>query len=145
MLDTLVPVKRNVRTRDGNWYSMRIHPYRTTENTIAGIGISFIEYGEEDILQVGEDITQIMSDIIPVPILVLDAELKVVFANKAFHSVFKLKPIDVRNKVIYELAGKSWDFPEIRKLLEEIIPENSLVEGFEFEHQFPGLGLLWIK
>jgi len=141
VLDTLVPVKRNVMTRDGKWYSMRIHPYRTTENAIAGIGISFIEFGEEDIFRIGKDFAQMMSDIIPVPLLILDAEFKVVFANKAFYSIFKLNPADVKNKGIYGMAEKSWDIPELRRLLEEVIPENSLVEGFEIEHQFHGLGL----
>ncbi len=44
--ESLVPVRENVRTKDSYWYSMRIHPYRTTNNTIAGLVISFIDIND---------------------------------------------------------------------------------------------------
>jgi len=44
--ESLVPIKQEVQTRDGRWYSMRVHPYRTSGNTIAGVVMSFIDINE---------------------------------------------------------------------------------------------------
>ena len=46
VLDTLIPKKIEVQTREGAWYSMRLQPYRTLENVIEGVVIAFVEITE---------------------------------------------------------------------------------------------------
>ena len=46
VLDTLVPKDVEVQARDGNWYMMRIHPYRTLDNVIEGAVITFVDISE---------------------------------------------------------------------------------------------------
>ena len=46
VLDTLIPFREEVQTQDGHWYSMRLHPYRTTRDAIAGVVLSFIDINE---------------------------------------------------------------------------------------------------
>jgi two-component system CheB/CheR fusion protein len=41
VLDTLDSVEKEVRTLDGNWYNLRIRPYRTTNNIIDGLVMTF--------------------------------------------------------------------------------------------------------
>lgn len=41
--DTLVPKEREVRTTDGKWYLARIQPYRTLDNVIEGVVLTFTE------------------------------------------------------------------------------------------------------
>lgn len=43
VLDTLIPREREVRTLDGSWYLARIQPYRTLDNVIEGVVLSFTE------------------------------------------------------------------------------------------------------
>jgi two-component system CheB/CheR fusion protein len=44
VMRTLEPVDRVVRTSDeGRWFLMRMHPYRTPSNVIAGVVISFLD------------------------------------------------------------------------------------------------------
>jgi two-component system, chemotaxis family, CheB/CheR fusion protein len=43
VLRDLVPVEREVETRDGRWFMMRLRPYRTVENRISGVVVSFVE------------------------------------------------------------------------------------------------------
>jgi len=43
VLDTLVPKEREVRTFDGKWYLARIQPYRTLDNVIEGVVLTFTE------------------------------------------------------------------------------------------------------
>ncbi|WP_372906719.1 sensor histidine kinase, partial [Rhodohalobacter sp.] len=76
------------------------------------------------------------------PLLVLNKKLRIRTANKAFYKQFKLKEKETVGSLIYDLGDKMWDFPEIRKLLEGIIPDNPVVVDYEVIHTFPGIGEL---
>jgi len=43
VLQTLIFVEKEITTRDGRWFVARIMPYRTTENMIDGVVITFVE------------------------------------------------------------------------------------------------------
>ncbi len=46
VLNTLIPKELEVQSVDGNWYTMRIQPYRTLDNVIEGAVISFVDVSE---------------------------------------------------------------------------------------------------
>ena len=74
------------------------------------------------------------------PLVVLDAELKVVKANYSFYQTFDVKPDETEGVLIYDLGNGQWDIPKLRKLLEEILPGNSAFHDFELEHDFETIG-----
>ena len=41
VLKTLVPVEKEVATKDGHWFAVRVMPYRTTDNRIDGLVLTF--------------------------------------------------------------------------------------------------------
>ena len=43
VLRTLVFSEKQIATRDGRWFTVRIMPYRTTDNVIEGVVITFID------------------------------------------------------------------------------------------------------
>lgn len=43
VLDTLIPAERQVQTQDDRWYTMRILPYRTQDNVIDGVVLTFTD------------------------------------------------------------------------------------------------------
>lgn len=46
VLDSLIPQSKEVRTKSGLWYSLRILPYRTLENAIEGAVLTFVAITE---------------------------------------------------------------------------------------------------
>ena len=70
----------------------------------------------------------------------LDQELRVIAANRSFYSVFKVSPEHTQGRLLYALGDGQWDIPKLRALLEKILPEKGVMEGYEVEHEFPGLG-----
>ena len=46
VLDTLAPKEMAVQTKAGEWYTMRIQPYRTLDNVIEGAVITFVDITE---------------------------------------------------------------------------------------------------
>lgn len=79
-------------------------------------------------------------DTVREPVLVLDKELRVIAASRSFYSAFKVSPEDTRGELLYALGDGQWDIPALRVLLEKIIPEKGVMEGYEVQHEFPGLG-----
>jgi hypothetical protein len=74
------------------------------------------------------------------PLLLLDKELKVVKASHSFLEFFKVSPLETIGKLIYELGNGQWDIPELRELLETILPERTTFDNFEVHHKFSGVG-----
>jgi chemotaxis protein methyltransferase CheR len=79
-------------------------------------------------------------DTVREPVLVLDNELRVVAASRSFYSVFKVSPENTQGRHLYALGDGQWDIPKLRELLEKIIPQRRVMEGYEVEHEFPHLG-----
>jgi PAS domain S-box-containing protein len=74
------------------------------------------------------------------PFLVLDSELRVRLANQSFYQNFRTSKEDTENRLIYELGDGQWDIPGLRRLLEDVLPQNHAFDGFSVEHDFPEIG-----
>jgi two-component system CheB/CheR fusion protein len=72
--------------------------------------------------------------------LSLDKDLRVKNANKSFYRTFHVKEEETIGRLLYELGNKQWDIKELRTLLEEVIPQNSVVENFEVKGNFETIG-----
>jgi two-component system CheB/CheR fusion protein len=147
VLRTLVFKEVELQTNDGTWYQMRILPYRTLSNLIDGVVITFsnvnnlkIASGEitklNQEIQLARDFSNNIVETLRDSLLILDDKLKVLSANRAFYKVFDTTSEKTVGKFIYELEDNHWDIPELRKLLEEIIPEATFFEAFEVDYNF---------
>lgn len=79
-------------------------------------------------------------DIVREPVVILDKELHVMAANEPFYRTFQVERADTEGKVIYELGNGQWNVPALRKLLEDVLPNNTFFKGFEVTHNFPVIG-----
>ncbi len=74
------------------------------------------------------------------PLIVLNKDLRVIVASRAFYEKFHTPFGDVEDRLFYELGNGQWNIPELRTLLEKVIPEKQTVEGYEVAHDFNVLG-----
>ncbi len=74
------------------------------------------------------------------PFVILDSELKVVNANHSFYKTFNVRPDETEGLLIYNIGNQQWDIPKLRELLEEILPQKSIFNDFEVEHDFEVIG-----
>ena len=74
------------------------------------------------------------------PFLVLDKNLRVISANQAFYTTFKVAEKDTIGRPLPDLGDKQWDIPKLLQLLKEIIPEKKVVKDYEVEHKFEQIG-----
>jgi hypothetical protein len=79
-------------------------------------------------------------DVVREPVLILDKGFRVLAANDPFYKTFQVEQKDTEDKIVYELGNGQWDIPDLRKLLEDILPKNTFFKGFEVSHNFPVIG-----
>ena len=145
VLDTLVPKEVEVHSQAGRWYTMRILPYRTLENVIEGAVITFTDITEYKQIKaaLSEAHTHLAEAVVATvrePLLVLDADLRVVLANRAFYSTFQVTPAATLGRLLYELGNRQWDIPALRTLLGKILTHNAVFNDFEVTHSFETIG-----
>ncbi len=51
VLANLTPLRREIRSRNGRWYDMRIRPYRTTDDQIDGVVVTFVDVSERHVVE----------------------------------------------------------------------------------------------
>jgi two-component system, chemotaxis family, CheB/CheR fusion protein len=144
VLETLQTKETEVQAEDGRWLSMRILPYRTRENLIDGVVITFVDITDfkrvEEQMLAARIYAESIVETIRVCLLTLDADLKVISANRQFYRTFATTPEETENRRIYDLGNGQWDIPGLRELIERILPEDAAFDEIELEHDFPGVG-----
>jgi two-component system, chemotaxis family, CheB/CheR fusion protein len=144
VLRTLVATEREVSTKAGAWYLMRIRPYRTVRNMINGLVITCVDVTQlkqaELRAQAAYAYAESIVQTVPSPLVVLDAELCVVSANQAFYQAFHESPSTVVQHHIYTLGEGQWHSTTLRELLENVLPHNHVLHDFELIHDFPHIG-----
>ena len=147
VLDTLVPRERDVRTIDGAWYLARMQPYRTLDDVIAGVVLTFTVVTEFKLATVklaAQELRTVLAEgivnTVTEPLLVLDHSLQVVSAGRSFYEHFQVRPEETVGRKIYALGNGQWNIPALRQLLEEVLPRKQALDGYVVEHVFPILG-----
>ncbi|MCX6696503.1 MAG: PAS domain-containing protein [Methanoregula sp.] len=144
VLDSLIPRETQVKTIGNEWFQVRIIPYRTLENVIDGVVLTFSEItalkAVEAEVRVARDYAQSIVDTVREPLLVLNDTFEVVSASRAFYQTFGVTLEETQGQVLYALGNNQWDIPRLHDLLETVLPEKTSFENFEVEHAFPGIG-----
>jgi PAS domain-containing protein len=129
---------------EGRWFLMRIRLYRTTENAIMGLVITFSDITTQktvqDQLHLARDYAQNIIATIREALIVLNPLFQIVSASRSFYRMFQLRPESTEGKSIYDINDKKWDIPQLRELLEQILPEHNAFEDYLVMYDFPILG-----
>lgn len=94
----------------------------------------------KQLLQEIETYAQNIGDTIRDSLLILDRDLRVKSANRAFYRVFQTTPEETENCLLSELGSGQWNVPKLLSLLHEIVPHKTYFDDFEVTHRFPHLG-----
>jgi signal transduction histidine kinase len=152
VIETLVTVEREVPSQDGYWYLVRLLPYRTLEDKIDGVTLTFVDITgmkqvqaeRERLLQEVQQARAYAEQIVETvrtPLLVLDPALRVQTANQAFYQLFQVTPAETEQTLLYELGAGQWDHPQLRAVLSTSLTQHTTMQDFELTQTFPHLGV----
>lgn len=83
---------------------------------------------------------QTLVDVARESFLILDSKIRVISANSVFYSTFRVTPTQTEGKFLYELGNGQWNIPELKDLLEDILPSKKVVKDYEVMHAFETIG-----
>ena len=140
----LMPIEMDIQDKGGAWYSMRIRPYRTEDNKIAGAVVALYDVEElkrslEEVRQ-ARDFSQAIVETAPGPIVVLDSDLRVIIGNQAFYNTLQLDRKGTEGQHLQQLAAGQWNVPALGKKLDRALGENHSFVDLEIEGDFPRAG-----
>ena len=144
VLDTMIPREKEVQTTENMWYLAHFTPYRTFENVIDGVVITFTDItaikSMETEIRRARELAENVIDTVREPLVVLDPEFKIVSASRSFYTTFQTAPEKTIGRTLFELGNQQWNIPRLRELLEIILPEKTSFENVEVDHEFPVIG-----
>ncbi|MFQ5814087.1 MAG: ATP-binding protein [Anaerolineae bacterium] len=94
----------------------------------------------EQVVQEAQTYAESILDTVREPFVVLDADLRVKGANRPFYQTFQVSPQETENHLIYNLMNGEWNIPRLRSLLEDMLTNNTQIQGFEVDHEFARIG-----
>jgi hypothetical protein len=110
-------------------------PAKKTAAVIPG-GVDFFAHMWED----SWTYIKTVVDAVREPVLILDKNLYVLAGNESFYRTFQVDIHETENTLVYKLGDGQWDIPDLRRLLEDILPKNTFFNGFKVTHDFPSIG-----
>lgn len=144
VMQTLDPQEHEVQDKEGLWYSLHVRPYLTLDNKIDGVVLVLNDINDlkrhQQQIAAARDYAEAILRTLPVPFLILRSDLRVDSASDVFYQAFDVLPSESEGRLIYELGNRQWDIPDLRKLLEDILPQKVYFNGYEVTHEFETLG-----
>ncbi len=144
VLEKLTMIEREMRGLDDRHFLVRLRPYRSLEDRIDGVVIIFVNVTKmkqtEEQLRASNQFQQDIVHTVREGLLVLDLNLRVEFANESFYQMFEVPMTETEGTLVYELGNGQWDIPELRILLEDVLPDNTVFNDYEMTHEFEHIG-----
>ena len=127
VLSELAPVRHEVKSRAGRWYEMRMRPYRTVDDKIDGVVITFVDTTErrlidealrasEETLRADQRLVQLSRD----PIFIWDFDGGIVFWNRGSEELYgysSQEAIGKRKDLLLHTEVPDSSFPALRAKL----------------------------
>jgi two-component system CheB/CheR fusion protein len=140
-----VAFEREVSDLSGRWYLLRIQAFKTKEDRVEGAVVMLLDIDERKRvvhrLEYASAELEAIVQTVRHAMLILDSDLRVRRANRAFYRLFRVTAEETEGRHVYELGAGQWDVPELRRLLQDLLPLASVVEDFVVDREFPVIGV----
>ena len=155
VLDTLNTKEKEVRTKEGRWYRLRILPYRTVENVIDGVVLTFSDIDDQKKAQemlrelsleakASQEYAESIVNTIREPLMILDADLIVRSANDTFYERFATAPEKVQGHPVDNVLNGMLNVPSIMAGLKDLSSKEVVMENLSAEIIIPNSGKMMV-
>ncbi|HEY9642865.1 MAG TPA: CheR family methyltransferase, partial [Coleofasciculaceae cyanobacterium] len=144
VLETLSVKELEVQTQGGHWYTLRLRPYRTSENQIDGVVLVLLDIDalkrSAATLEAARNYAEAIVETVQVPLLVLEPDLRVNTANQAFYDTFQVAASETAQTLLFDLGNGQWNIPALRSRLDDVLTNDTSLQNFEVQHNFERIG-----
>ena len=140
VLSNLTQIRREIETHNGNWFIRSVLPYRAAAGAIEGVVITFAGISEmkaaERKIEAARAYAESIIATIRQPLLVLDADLRIVSASASYFRTFNLKPEDSIGQP-FTMGGQQ---PDALAQFLTAANDGTAIEDREMDIDLPNLG-----
>ena len=144
VIDTRTAEEIELRVHDGSCHQLRIDPCPARDGRIEGAVITVLNIEElhqaRSAAALAGSFADAILESVPIPLMVVDADFRVLVANEAFLAAFALQSADVHKCKIEDLGIAQWGMPEFKGAVRRIQSGESAFEEFECQQNHPCLG-----
>ncbi len=145
VLANQVPLSREVQTGSGAWHTRRILPYRTQDDRVEGVVVTFADISERKTAERAVEAARAYSDsivnTIGQPLVVLDEALRVISASPSFYRTFSIEPEEAVGRQLDAVDDGRLAIAAVRSFLDRLRRGEALVDHHEIEVDLPLLGM----
>jgi two-component system CheB/CheR fusion protein len=139
-------VEAEVRDRSDRWHRLQVRPRRAPDGRVDGAILSLADIdelrNEVGLARWARDYARSIVEAVQVPLVVLDAGLKVLSANAAYYRLFQEPVAETEGRGFFELAACRWEAAGLRQALRGVLGAEGPFQGVEVELEVPGAGPL---
>jgi two-component system CheB/CheR fusion protein len=140
-----VPPNREVEAENGAWYTRRILPYRTHDDQVEGVVITFADVSErktaERAIEAARSYSDSIINTISQPLIVLDEELYVISASRSFYTTFSIEPEETVGRQLDAVGDGRLDTAAVRAFLDRLRQGERVVDDHQIDVELPPLGM----
>jgi len=144
VLQKLTPLTCEIQSHAGEWYNRKILPYRTQDNKIEGVVITFSEISDikkaELQAEAARAYAQSVVDTVGEALLVFDGNSKIISASLSFYRLFGVTAEQTIGRALSEFGVGELDLPELLKMRDPASSEVQGTESLEIEANLPRIG-----
>jgi two-component system CheB/CheR fusion protein len=155
VLHTLVYSEKKISATDGRWFTVRIMPYRTQENRIDGVVITFFDITEakknEQSMQDYDESFRFLFEAISGGVMIQNSEGRIIMANREAQRILGFPISEMQGKTMSELRWKivredgSVLPPEEHPAFVALRTGHAVSDSIVGMIQAPNQSCLWIK
>jgi two-component system, chemotaxis family, CheB/CheR fusion protein len=143
VISTKVPTQRDIRSADQS-FVLRIAPCTKSDGQISGTVLTFNNVtafrASIDQAIYEREYTKAILNTVADPLIVLDADLHVQTANRAFYSMFRVSREAIQGAPFHQLNNGGLDVPGLVPQLKETIVQGRSLQSFEIDCTVPEIG-----
>lgn len=111
----------------------------SSNNSVLGIDISNFKH-TIDLFKYSLDYAEAIVNTVREPLVILNKDLRVLTASRAFYQTFSILPERLENRPFYELGEGELNIPKFKKLLQRVLKKGTSFDNFEIEYHVPKKG-----
>jgi two-component system CheB/CheR fusion protein len=144
VMETLTPATREVQAADHRTYVLRVTPYRTIEQAIAGavLVLSDADVKQRSTLvrQDGAEYASKFLEIVDHPLMVVDQGLSVHWVNRAFYEYFRAAPDETLAQLLQKSGVGQWADRSLSDVVRTVLVNGGAFRDYAVEHALPEIG-----
>ena len=145
VIETLSSVEEEMTCRNQRWYQLRISPYRTLDHAIRGAVVSLVDI---DVRKRAAALTRDVGDYatkflgaIRQPLLLLDAKLRIAWANETYYERYQVVPEETIGHAFPSPSDPHWTGTRLRERLEQTLQSGETLRSYRIPARSPGKSL----